>query len=596
MTTIHDSMMNCSKFGLSTLRPLLVAVVALFAVGCSADVDSELGYDIIPDHQKMEMRHLRFKGGKVLVFNSSASSDDKSVYDEREGKFFRTSLYHTDSLLSSNVSYGYLGVEHSDTFGMRAASLASSIIFMNSVDEETGFGYKPIFDTLSLVLTINDYGVDTLTPVKYELYELKKSLVGSVADAADTAAYSNCWDKMTEVYNEDKPLFTFTFPDGEKTGPTTTTIDLTPVYGEDGKLSAQTWDFVRRLMLIPADYDTNPDWDGYTKDVDSLYSSEKKWLSRFHGVYIKPVLESVDKSKQGALYSFDLTASGLQLQGRNRNPKDPTLIQDTIGANYYFYDSSLDGYTDTYGNYYDGPADVKNVSVNSIKHDFTGSQLENVKFAAYDESGAKLPNSARDEVSTCFVEGFAGITTEIYFTDEFLMELKNASYIDPENKEDKYRAIGINQCRLYLYLKGADYNWEKNIENAHLLTPLMDNCITRLGSYIGYSKLNCIADYDPEYEVAYSTELAYGGYLNRSRGCYELDITGFMQRLYNYVNSLDVESVEQFKDKYDETFTPRAIYLGPEAISPYTLLRTEIQGSSSELSPIHLEMTYTMVK
>ena len=585
MRTIHNSMMNCLKIKLSSLHLLVLAAVALISVGCSADVDSELGYDIIPDHQKMEMRHLRFKGGKVIVFNAATSTEDKSEYTEREGKFFRTSLYHTDSLLSSNVNNGYIGVEHNDTFGMRSSALASSIIFMNSVDKETGFGYKPIFDTMTLVLTINDYGVDTLTPVRYEIYELNKPLLGSVVNAADTSAYSNC--TMESAYDSSKPLFTFTFPDGEKTGPNTRTIDLTPV---DMSRNGQTWDFVRRMMLIPEDYDTNKEWDGYAKDTDSLYSSEKKWQQRFHGIYIKPVLESVDKTKRGSLYSFDLKSSGLQLMGRNRNPKDPTLIQDTIGANYYFYDETLDGYRDDYGNFIEGPEDVLNISVNSIKHDYSGSLLDGIDFAAYDKDGKKLPNSARDEVAECYVEGFAGVATEIYFTDEFLAELKRASYLDPENADTKYRAVGINQCRLYVYLKGADYNWDENINNAHLLTPLMNNSITRLGSYIGYSKLNCIADYDPEYETTYNTELSYGGYLNRSRGCYEMDITGFMQRLYNYVNSL-----EKIED-YDETVTPRAIYLGPEAISPYTFKHTELQGSTSEKAPIHLEMTYTMVK
>ena len=585
MRTIHNSMMNCLKIKLSSLHLLVLATVALISVGCSADVDSELGYDIIPDHQKMEMRHLRFKGGKVITFNAATSTEDKSEYTEREGKFFRTSLYHTDSLLSSNVNNGYIGVEHNDTFGMRSSALASSIIFMNSVDKETGFGYKPIFDTMTLVLTINDYGVDTLTPVRYEIYELNKPLLGSVVNAADTSAYSNC--TMESAYDSSKPLFTFTFPDGEKTGPNTRTIDLTPV---DMSRNGQTWDFVRRMMLIPEDYDTNKEWDGYAKDTDSLYSSEKKWQQKFHGIYIKPVLESVDKTKRGSLYSFDLKSSGLQLMGRNRNPKDPTLIQDTIGANYYFYDETLDGYRDDYGNFIEGPEDVLNISVNSIKHDYSGSLLDGIDFAAYDKDGKKLPNSARDEVAECYVEGFAGVATEIYFTDEFLAELKRASYLDPENADTKYRAVGINQCRLYVYLKGADYNWDENINNAHLLTPLMNNSITRLGSYIGYSKLNCIADYDPEYETNYNTELAYGGYLNRSRGCYEMDITGFMQRLYNYVNSL-----EKIED-YDETVTPRAIYLGPEAISPYTFKHTELQGSTSEKAPIHLEMTYTMVK
>ena len=575
MTTIQDSMMNCFRLRFG-------ALVALFVVGCSADVNSELGYDIIPDHQKMEMRHLTFKGGKVIKFNSAASNENQSVYDSEEGRFFRTSLYHTDSLLSSNISYGYIGVEHSDTFGMRSSALASSIIFMNSVDKETGFGYKPIFDTLSLILTISDYGVDTLTPVKYQIFELTKPLIGSVVNATDTTAYTNC--DVSQAYDESKPLFTFTFPDGKKTGPSTTSIDLTPV---DMSRNGQTWDFIRRLMLIPENYET-ADWDGYARDVDSLYSDEKCWQAAFHGIYIKPVLESVDKSKHGAIYSFDLKSSGLQLQGRNRNPKDPTLIQDTIGANYYFYDESIYPYTDDYGQYHEGIEGVENVSVNKVEHDYTGSLIGNYKIAAYDASGNKLPNSARDEVDVCFVEGMAGVATELYFTDEFLAQIQKAY----QNEEDgkKYRAIGVNQCRLYIYMKEASYVWADNMSNATVLTPLMDKYISRLGSYVGYSKLNCIADYDPVYETQAGTTLAYGGYLNRSRGCYEMDITGFMQRLCNYVNSL-----EKLED-YDESVVSRTIYIGPEAVSPFTLKHTELQGSSADKSPIHLEMTYTMIK
>ena len=576
MTTIQDSMMNC-------FRLMLGALVALLFVGCSADVDSELGYDIIPDHQKMEMRHLTFKGGKVIKFNAAASDEDKSVYDTEEGHFFRTSLYRTDSLLSSNVSFGYLGVEHSDTFGMRSSALASSIIFMNSVDKETGFGYRPIFDTLSLILTINDYGVDTLTPVKYEVYELIKPLIGSVVDAKDTTAYSNC--DISSVYDASKPLFTFVFPDGKKSGPTTTSIDLTPV---DMSRNGQTWDFVRRLMLIPSDYDTNTKWDGYARDVDSLYSSEKNWQAAFHGIYIKPVLESVDKAKHGAIYSFDLKSSGLQLQGRNRNPKDPSLIQDTIGANYYFYDESINPYTNDYGQHIPGVEGVANISVNQIKHDYTGSLIGALDIDAYDASGNKLPNSSRTEVAECYVEGMAGVATELYFTDEFLSQIQKAYQNEVDGK--KYRAIGVNQCRLYIYMKSASYVWADNMSNATTLTPLMDKYIPRLGSYVGYSKLNCIADYDPVYETQSGSDLAYGGYLNRSRGCYEMDITGFMQRLCNYVNSL-----EKLED-YNESVVSRTIFIGPEAVSPFTFKHTELQGSTAAGAPIYLEMTYTMIK
>ena len=586
MKTTQDSMMNF-------FRLMLAAVVALVFVGCSADVDSELGYDIIPDHQKMEMRHLTFKGGKMLKFNASASDDKQSVYDSVDGHFFRTSLYRTDSLRSSNLTYGYIGVENSDTFGMRSAALASSIIFMNSVDSETGFGYKPIFDTLSLILTVADYGVDTLTPVKYEVYELIKPLLGSVINEADTTAYTSC--DMSAAYDASKPLFTFTFPDGEKTGPTTTSIDLTPVNmsterNADGTFVGQSWDFIRRLMLIPDDYDTNRNWDGYARDVDEIYSNEKNWQDKFHGIYIKPVLDGVDRSKRGAIYSFDLKSSGLQLQGRNRNPKDPTLIKDTIGANYYFYDESIYSYTDSYGVYHEGVAEqgVMNISVNQIDHDYSGSLLGNIKMDAYDESGNIIPNSGRDEVAECFVEGMAGVATELYFTDEFLAQLKNSYNIDGD--DNKYRAIGINQCRLYIYIKDASYVWEDNMSNAPLLTENMNSYLTRLGSYTGYSKLFGIADYDPTYESDSGATLPYGGYLNRSRGCYELDITGYMQRLFNYVNTL-----EKLED-YDTGLVSRSIYIGPDANSPFTLKHTVLQGSTADKSPIHLEMTYTLIK
>ena len=586
MKTTQNSMMNC-------FRLMLAALVALIFVGCSADVDSELGYDIIPDHQKMEMRHLTFKGGKMLKFNASASNDEQSVYDSVDGHFFRTSLYRTDSLRSSNLSNGYIGIENSDTFGMRSAALASSIIFMNSVDSETGFGYKPIFDTLSLILTVTDYGVDTLTPVKYEIYELTKPLLGSIVNAADTTAYTNC--DMSAAYDASKPLFTFTFPDGEKTGPTTTSIDLTPVNmsterNADGTFVGQTWDFVRRLMLIPDDYDTNRNWDGYARDTEELYSDELKWQQKFHGIYIKPVLDGVDKSKRGAIYSFDLKSSGLQLQGRNRNPKDPTLIQDTIGSNYYFYDESIYSYTDSYGVYYEGVAEkgVMNISANKIEHDYSGSLLEGVKMDAYDESGNVIPNSGRDEVAECFVEGMAGVGTELYFTDEFLAQLKSA--YDNEADDSKYRAIGVNQCRLYIYIKEASYVWEDNMSNAPELTKLMNSYLSRLGSYTNYSKLYGIADYDPTYESEAGASLPYGGYLNRSRGCYEMDITGYMQRLFNYVNTL-----EKLED-YDTSLVSRSIYIGPEALSPFTLKYTVLQGSTAAKSPIHLEMTYTMIK
>jgi hypothetical protein len=179
-----------------------------------------------------------------------------------------------------------------------------------------------------------------------------------------------------------------------------------------------------------------------------------------------------------------------------------------------------------------------------------------------------------------------GPATEIYLTDEFLNEL---IYLET-SELGKYSRMGINQCLFTIYVDGADYDWSVTQSRAEQLTPLLSKSFARLGTYLNYNTLSPVIDYDYVYEKTYSTDIVYDGYLDRSRGCYEMDITGFMQRLCNYVNSLDKIS------DYDETVTPRTIYLGPEAVSPYTFIHTQVQGSLSSQAPIHLEMTYTLVK
>lgn len=606
------SMMNF--FNLRSVAVKLTGFVASLALlaGCSADVDTELGYDILPENQKMEMRHLTFKGGQVISFVKGSTADENGIvggeYHKRDGRFFETRLYQTDSMLSSNVTYGYLGVERSDTFGVRTAGLATSMIFMNTADKEIGFGYKPIFDTMKIMLSITNYGADTLTPVRYKVYELKRPLFRNVVKpdvmVDDTVAYANCDLLAAQMYDPAKPIFTFTFPDGVTTGPTfKSTVVMQPVdmsTKERDGYDGQTWDFVRRLLLIPEDYATNKEWDGYARDKDSLYSDEKEWVKAFHGIYIEPDMESVAEGKRGSIYGFELGTSGLIFYGRNRNPEDPTMIKDSIGVTYAFYDSSVAEYN-VYGNIV---ADTMNMSVNKITHDYsrgltnsTVSTLGKLNISAYDKAGNKVPREQRDlvpnaDLDVCVVEGMAGATTEVFFTDEFLEELRALATAEDGTV---HRTVGINQCRLMVYLKGADYDWETTQDNAVALIESLNSSISRLGSYMNLGKktvgrLSPIPDYNYAQEVQNSeTTLNYDGHLNRSRACYVMDITGYMQVLYNYVALLD--DVKEF----DETKCSRAIYLGPDATAPYTFNRTLLQGSEGQ-APIHIELTYTMIK
>lgn len=556
---------------------LQLIAAAVFTTGCSAVIDPTLGSDIIAKDQKLVMRHLEFKGGKVITFDPTASTDQKTVYAERPGQFFETTLYKTDSLRSANISYGYIGVERSDTFGMRSARFASSIVYMNSLTEDYGFGYRPIFDTMMLVLSISSYGIDTLTPLKYNIYELEKPLLGNGISEEDSTAY-HTFD-MSKVYDPKKPLFSFTFPDGKETGPSTRSINLEPV---DMSRNGATWNFLRRLMLIPDNYDT-PEWDGWAKDKDGIYQDELDFTEKFNGICIIPDMESVEENKLGALYAIKLGASGLFLQCRSRDKNDPTQVVDTVGMNYYFLDETTN----------------HNMSVSNIEHDYTKSMtsapavLNSLKVDGYDKSGNKIPRSERTKVSECWIEGCAGVVTELYFTDQMIEELK---HLTDYTATEQFTTIGVNKCVMHLYTRNALYDWESIQSNTEAITEILNKSLKRIGTFTNINTLSTIADYDYISEQYSNVTLSYGGELNRSLGRYELDITSFMQSMLHYINELRHE--DGTYDEWDEEIQPRTLYLGTEAIYPYELKRSFVQGADDGVNqaPISMEMIYTMIK
>ena len=557
-----------------TISLLFVALSALVMGGCTMVEDSTLGSNMMPEEQVMVMRHLKFQGNNIIRLNPE-SGQNEVVDASLEGKnFVETRLYRTDSLLSSNVGFGYLGVRRSDTLGLRTAGFASSMLYMNTIDEEVGFGYKPIFDTMKLVLSINDYAGDTLVPIRYKVFELLKPLAGNVlvydeTRKEDSVAYINC--DLSPVYDESKPIFEFTFPNSKLgEGPSTMMIPMEP--------TEYSWDYARRLMLIPDNYaDAGSDWDGYGRDSVEVYTDDKTWANKFYGLYIKPDLENTPKYRQGAIYALNLSASGIMLQGRSRNPKDPSMIKDTVGMYYYFYD-----------------ADSKyNTSVNKIEHDYNQGLWNGTSELSKVVMDASKSREERTTVSTCYIEGMGGPATEIYFTDDFLNEL---IALETTNS-DVYSRLGINQCLLTIYVAGADYDWSVTQSRAEELTPLLDKSFTRLGSYLNYNTLMPIIDYDYVYENTYDTEVIYNGYIDRSRGCYTLNVTAHMQKIFN--------SMRQEDGTYDVTKAEeglRSVVVGVEAGTPYSFKECVLQGMTSDASgnsvsaPIQIDLTYTLVK
>ena len=150
-----------------------------------------------------------------------------------------------------------------------------------------------------------------------------------------------------------------------------------------------------------------------------------------------------------------------------------------------------------------------------------------------------------------------------------------------------------------LYLDKADYDWSVTQGNYVELTPKLEQAFDRVGTYTSYSTVVPILDYDYVYENKYNTELAYNGYLDRSRGCYILNITGYIQRLFRYANETAKNENGGYDfDKSDTDYTPRTIYIGTKATEQLDFSIVTIQGmdNGTNRAPIQLDLTYTLVK
>lgn len=518
-------MNNCNSLRriLASLLLLAVAGILTFA-GCTR-VDDNLGSDYIPDDQQMKMGIKRF--------------------DKQAGSgFIQTRLFRTDSIISSNLGYGYMGTMRNDTFGRRTAGFLSQYLPTRLPSDTAGFGYRPIFDSAMLVVAVEDYAGDTLTPMRYNVYEvLSNDYLLRDGVLGDTTLYI---DFDPTPYLSSEPVFTFTFPDGKSTGPSSRLITMQP--------TPTGLDLVGRLMLQQGEY----------KDDLDIYSKDSLWVACFKGLCIRPAEEA---AAQGNLFSLALDNSGFVIFGRNRNRVDPTLIQDTTRTTYYFY---KDG------------AEYGNVSVNTVQHDYAGSKIE---ASEIDEAAPERPT-----VSTGYIEGMGGVVTELTFTEEFFTELQ--AVYEQVNAETgtNYSSLAVNQALLYIYLLDGDYDW--NSIDVGTIIPWLNASATRLGLYTDYKKLSGIPDYNFTYEKVYDVDLPYNGYLNRSQGCYVMDISAYVQTIWNnYLQTKDNPEQEQ-KIAY------RTVYLAPEAYGLYGFSYTSIQGMEApeNNAPIKLDITYTMIE
>lgn len=538
-------MKNCNRFRrIISATAVVAAAAATILGGCTTIADYTLGEELAPGNQQMKMRHRIYSGGTL----TEADQQDTPC------KIFETRLYRTDSLLSSSLGSLYLGLQNDERFGMRRLAFASQYLFMQAVDDSIGFGYRPVYDSAMFRFAVDTFAGDTTKPVKYNVYAITSDIVNE--ESEDSTFYIS-YDarKAGHIEGDAQPIFTFEFPNPDK-----------GIYTSSKSLRMQeteaTRDFINKILCIN---DKESDWDGMATYNVEAYQSDSAFVHNFKGLYIEPA-ESTIAEGEGSVFSFDPSSTGFELLGRTRNMgADPDIMADTIDMTFYFKDANATGYG--------------NVSANSVKFDYTNADFANITF----EEDA----TDRQQVELGYVEGCGGVITELKFTEEFLATLRNI-----HSGDEDYTAAAINQANLSIYFENSDYDYTKLDPIA--MAETYEKAMPRLGMYTNYKKLIPVADYWYTYESSGST-LPYDGYINRSLGCYKMNISSYIQAIVNEVLKLEPDSSGKIDYSKVEATT---IYLGPSAYDQYSFSRSVVQGSDYTINPasIRLELTYTLVK
>lgn len=546
------------RFLLSSLTTLLG--IACFIVACTTEVDYSMGEEFIPENQKMELRRRVYKGGRVFDDGEDVGAMSISA----------TRLYVTDSIKSSNLGNLYFGCEQSETYGRRKAGFMTQMVCNMTIDEEEGWGYRPIFDSLRMSLYITNFHGDTTIKQRFNVYEITSNDYLKLSD--DTSFYIN-FDPTPYISKE--PIFTFVFPNQERgiyvgdiTNPTSQDVLLEPT-GE------ATQEYLSRLMLM-TEMEEN---GGYALDSNNIYGdgNESLFVEHIRGLYIEP-----DDGSEGAMYASDIDESSLLLYTRNRYKSDPSIIKDTILMGYNFYLNPT---------YYD--VNAGNVSIGTVKHDY--STISNVDIP---EAGAK--DEEREVVLTGVVDGMGGIITEVMFSDDLIQSLADI-IIECEDA-----TVSVNQAQLNIYLEDSDYDY-RNINSA-TITPLLDGAMSRVGLYTDYENQIAISDY--AYTAESNVTLAYSGYLNRSLACYTMDISNYIQALMlAAADNLNEDGKSVNLAKFSADYEPaseslvalRRFYVGPEVYGYFGFNRQtiiggdDVVGGERNSAPMTLDITYTIV-
>jgi hypothetical protein len=463
----------------------------------------------------------------------------------------RTYLYREREIPSSRTGVAWIGrtVDKDNVFGAQTNSaLLQFLPYTLPYPDAKGYGIDPIIDSARIMLTLSGVRGDTTVRQTFEVWQVIDEGGSREKLDRDSTYYLNF---PIDDYKE-RLLFTF-----EHEGHRDVAARLFP--------TAAGREYLYSLVSMKDD-----DWDTYI--TDSLF------LAKYRGLIITP---AGSPTMAAALYGADLTASGLSLHVRNHDTIDRNAIYDTLTTFFSFRD------TDTSASTYTSAAAWDNVSINVASFDYTGSDLGALE-SSTNQFTDTLPTVT--PMTKLYVQSMGGVGTYLRFTDELIDEIRNLRFSSGESSTTEgKRDIAINQAMMKIWL----YSTEP--DDALPTIDELDAALPRLGSYLNMKTLTPIPDYQYYNESYRNQQLAaqgssstyslpYGGYLNRSNGYYELDITSYIQQL-----------AKVKADDPEYRYMSPAIFLAPEAYSIIGSGQGMLHGFGSS-KPVSIRITYTIIE
>lgn len=459
---------------------------ALCLVGCTS-VDDKLGVDLVPVDQQA-----------IIRIDTLGGVDMLKAYQGLP-----------DSMVTSNQGFIMFGVMQDPDAGTTTISGAAQ--YLPNVDKTFTFGYNPVADSLILVLDVTGVEGDTTTAKQKEFYIYE--MAGGTMNY--TSTYFKFFDPaasgMLENYTPGgEPLFKFKFSGG-----ITDSLHVT------------LWSRVTTLENMTSKS------QAFIDKLLSMTTGDMVTSTAFHtkygGLYITPApttvpadgaipqanlnIRTVSTTSSDGLYTYNYSYTSYFILYSHNFDQTTGEIKDKDTTQYWFVQQDPD-----YGTV------LPNASAISIKHDYSATPIQAALDNGTDTTAIPLP--------VVYSHSPMGATPMIRVTGKLVNSLNALRIVGADTL-----ALAVNRAELQIPITST-------------AVPFLDRSPQRLGMYYKYQNNNSspiVVSLNPLVIIPVYTPipmpdflfplesqgytLPFGGYLQRAKGYYSMDVTSYVQQL-----------------------------------------------------------------